>query len=222
MPLHVLGVSRSGDVAGLSRDQQSEVRWVVEGPLAAAAVESRGESFGPLEQARLLAAIHGQIAVRPLRYGTVLPQERAVRDFLSHRGASLLRDLLYIEGTGEIGLRVELLGPEAPGGPRGTDENRLPAMSPHQYLALRWQCYQWKDQRDRQTQGVREHFVRAVQGLYRQWRVLTSTAPTTLRLAFLVQRDHWEAFRNRLQTVEPNLACQRYTLVGPWPPYSFV
>ncbi len=67
MPLHVLGVSRSGDVGRLSGNQESEARWVVEGPLAAAAVDSQGESFGPLEQARLLAAIHGQIAIRPLR-----------------------------------------------------------------------------------------------------------------------------------------------------------
>jgi hypothetical protein len=219
MPLYVLGVSRSGDVAG---NQESEVRWVVAGPLAAATVEPQGESFGPLDQARLLAAIHGQTAIRPLRYGTVLPQERAVRDFLSHRGTSLLRDLLCIEGTGEIGLRVELLGPAVPFSPAGTDDNRLPAMSPRQYLVLRRQRYEWKDQLDRQAQRVTENFVQAVQGLYRQWRVLTSTVPTTVRLAFLVQRNHWEAFRNRLETIESNQACQRYTLLGPWPPYSFV
>ncbi len=222
MPLCVLGVSRSGDVGGSSRDQENEVRWVVEGPLAAATVEPQGESFRPLEQARLLAAIHRHIAIRPLRYGTVLPQEGAVRDFLSRRGTSLLRDLLRIEGTGEIGLRVELLDPAAPSSPRGARDNRLPAMSPHQYLALRRQCYEWKDQLDRQAQRVTENFVQAVRGLYRQWRVLTSTAPTTIRLAFLVQRNHWEAFRSRLGAVEPNPASQRYTLVGPWPPYSFV
>jgi hypothetical protein len=226
MPLHVLGVSRSVDVAGSSRPcrcgQESEVRWLVEGPLAAATVEPRGESFGPLEQARLLAAIHGQIAVRPLRYGTVLPQERAVRDFIIRRGTSLLRDLLQVEGTGEIGLRVELLGPAAPSCQPGIDDNRLPAMSPHQYLALRRQCYEWKDQLDRQAQTATENFVQAVRGLYRQWRVLTSTVPTTVRLAFLVQRNHWEAFCRRLESIEPNQAFQRYTRVGPWPPYSFV
>ena len=219
MSLHVLGVSRSRDAAG---NQESDVRWVIEGPLAAATVEPRGESFGPLEQARLLAAIHGQIAIRPLRYGTVLPQEQAVRDFLSHRGTNLLRDLLRIEGTGEIGLRVELLGPAAPSCPAATDDYRLPAMSPQQYLALRRQQYEWKDQLDRQVQSVTENFVQVVQGLYRQWRVLTSTVPTTVRLAFLVQRKHWETFSHRLQAIEPNQACQRHTLLGPWPPYSFV
>jgi hypothetical protein len=228
MPLHLLGVSRGVDVAGLSHPwgggQKSEVRWVVEGPLAAAAVEPGDESFGPLEQARLLAAIHRQIAIRPLRYGTVLPQETAVRDFLSRRGASLLRDLLRIEGTGEIGVRVELLGPAGASSSclRETDDNRLPAMSPRQYLALRRQCYEWKDQLDGQAQRVTENFVQAVQGLYRQWRVLTSTVPTTVRLAFLVQREHWEAFCHRLETIPPSQACQRYTIVGPWPPYSFV
>ncbi len=219
MPLHVLGVSRSRDVAG---NQESDVRWVVEGPLAAATIEFPSESFGPLEQARRLAAIHGRIAIRPLRYGTVLPQEQAVRDFLSHRGTGLLRDLLRIEGTGEIGLRVEILAPAVPSCQAGIDDNRLAPMSPRQYLALRRQRYEWKDQLDCQTQRVTENFVQAVQGLYRQWRVLASTVPTTVRLAFLVQRNHWEAFRKRLETIEPNQVCQRYTLLGPWPPYSFV
>jgi hypothetical protein len=219
MPLYVLGVSRSGDIAG---NQESEVRWVVEGPLAAATVESPGKSFGPLEQARLLAAVHERVAIRPLRYGTMLPQEQAVRDFLRHRGTSLLGDLLRIEGTGEIGLRVELLGLTAPPGQSGAGDNRLPAMSPRQYLALRRQRYQWKDQWDSQAQSVTENLVRAVHGLYRQWRVLTSTVPTTLRLAFLVPRNHWESFRNRLGTIELAQASLRYTLLGPWPPYSFV
>jgi hypothetical protein len=226
MPLHVLGVSRSVDVAGSSRPwhrgEEHEVRWVVEGPLAAAAVESPCESFGPLEQARLLADIHARITIRPLRYGTVLPQTAAVRDFLSRRGATLLRDLLRIEGTGEIGLRVVLLGPSTPSSPEREDDNGLPAMSPRQYLASRRQCYAWKDQLERQTQTVTGSLVQAVEGLYRQWRLLASTTPATVRLAFLVQRNHWEAFRRRLETAEPNDACRRYTLLGPWPPYSFV
>jgi hypothetical protein len=226
MPLHVIGVSRGADVAGSSpfrrAGQEGEVRWVVEGPLAAATVEPRDESFGPLEQARLLAAIHGQIAIRPLRYGTVLPQESAVHDFLSRHGTSLLRDLLRIAGTGEIGLRIELRGPATGPCQSGTGVNRLPAMSPRQYLALRRQCYEWKDQLERQAQTVTENVVQAVQGLYRQWRLLASAAPTTVRLAFLVQRNQWDAFRRRLESVEPSDACRRYTLFGPWPPYSFV
>jgi hypothetical protein len=224
MSLQMLGVSRNGDVARLplAQGQESEFRWVAEGPLAAAIVESPPESFGPLQQARLLDAIHQHLAIRPLRYGTVLPQEQAVCDFLRRRATNLLHDLVRIEGTGEIGLRVELLGPATSASQAKPGDNHPPALSPQQYLAQRRQRYEWKDQLDCQTEKVTENVVQAVYGLYRQWRLLSSTVPTTIRMAFLVPRNHWEAFCTRLEGIERNEACQRYTRLGPWPPYSFV
>ena len=226
MPLHVLGVSRpAADDVGVSRlCRQSGKR----GPLGGRG--AIGSSHRRVSGRILRTAGTGPFAgrhPRADRHSSPAVWDRAAAGESGPRLSppprhEPARDLLRIEGTGEIGLRVELLGPAAPSCPRETYDNRLPAMSAHQYLALRRQCYEWKDQLDRQAQRVTENFVQAVKGLYRQWRVLTSTAPTTLRLAFLVPRNHWEAFRNRLETVEPDLAGQRYTLVGPWPPYSFV
>ena len=97
MPLHLLGISRSGDIEGLPihgpdgwpailGDEPVEtisgpccrgIQWVAHCPLAAATVLPLSAAFGPLEQAALLAAIHAHVNILPVRYGTVLPDEEA-------------------------------------------------------------------------------------------------------------------------------------------------
>jgi hypothetical protein len=195
---------------------------VVHGQLAAAAVWPLSATFEPLEQAALLAAIHTHISILPMRYGTVLPDEEAVRHFLSNRCDNLLRDLVRVAGAGEVGLRIDLTEPvPRPYSPKEQDEH-LPVSSPCQYLALRRQRYEFRDRLDRQVQLVTEDFVQAMHGLYGDWRTLTSTVPTVVRLAFLVQRKLWTVFRQRLETKILEQASRRCTLLGPWPPYSFV
>jgi hypothetical protein len=241
MPLHLLGIARSGDIASLPIDWPdghlpivwcrpvetisgpccSGIQWVVDGPLAAATVRPLPETFEPLEQAAWLAAIHAHIGILPVRYGTVLPDEEAIRDFLSKRRNNLLRDLVRVEGAGEVGLRIDLA--ESVRAPYSQNENdkHPPTSLPGQYLALRRKRYETKDRLDRQAQLASEDFVQALHGLYRDWRTLTSTVPTIVRLAFLVQRDFWKAFRQRLETKIPEQISRRCTLLGPWPPYSF-
>ncbi len=105
MPLHLLGISRSGDIAGLpvhwpngqptilrhqpaeaiAEPRGGEIRWVAHGRLAAATVRPLPTALGPLAHATSLATIHAHISILPVRYGTVLPDEEAVRHFLGKR-----------------------------------------------------------------------------------------------------------------------------------------
>ena len=87
---------------------------------------------------------------------------------------------------------------------------------------MRRQRYESEDRLDCQAQLVTKEFVQAMHGLYFEWRALTSTAPTIVRLAFLVQRDDWGGFRDRLEARIPAPAPRRLMVLGPWPPYSFV
>jgi len=272
MPLFLLGISRREDITGLPRHwpneqpttvpflpegtiaepYSSQIQWVEYGQLAAATVRSVLGAFKPLEHAALLAAIHTHISILPVRYGTVLPDEEAIRHFLTNRCENLLRDLVRVEGAVEVGLRIDLAEPGKQGagsseqgvcnadsptrhpraGTRSTPpapNSQLPA-SPGQYLALRRQRYESKDRLDRQAQLATEDFVQAMRGLYCEWRTLTSTVPAVVRLAFLVRRESWKTFRQRLEekireSVSPRETEQvsrRSTLLGPWPPYSFV
>ena len=128
MPLHLLGISRSADITSLpvhrpkgqpsirqprleqtvTEPHRSEIRWVADGGLAAATVWPLPTTFGPLEHANLLAAIHARFSVLPARYGVGLPDEEAVQAYLSRRGRGLSSDLDRMEGTSEIGLRIQL------------------------------------------------------------------------------------------------------------------
>ena len=238
MPLHLLAICRRGAVAKLPADwsdgvagqrpsetvtgpRGNAIRWVTNGPLAAATLPHLPAASSPLEHAAWLAAIHAEISILPMRYGSVLPDAEAVRHFLGSHRDSLLHKLVGLEGTGEIGLRVALAGPAAPSRPQN-ETNCLPPSSPIQYLASRRQHYEQADQLDRQAQLTSKDFVQAVHGLYREWRTLTSTIPGIVRLAFLVPRDLCGAFQDRLKATLPEQAARRYTLLGPWPPYSFV
>ncbi len=257
MPLHLLGISRSKDVASLScpsfhgqaqavrlpspasgegqgvrglcqpiasagLPDSIEVRWVVQDSLAAATVGPVPTSFGPLEHARLLAAIHSHLSVLPARYGVGLPNEEAVQAFLSSRWRDLSSDLDRIEGTSEIGLRIELACSPAPAEPPVSSGAFRSDISPARYLALRQARYQWHDQVNAQAQLAATTCVRAIEGLYRTWRRLSPEPLGMVRLAFLVERRMSQAFAERLETWKADKAGQRYTVLGPWPPYSFV
>jgi hypothetical protein len=242
MPLHLLGISRKGDIAGLPihwpngqtsvvRSQSdetiaepycNETRWVADGRLAAATVWPVPSTSGPLEHAALLAAIHARINILPIRYGTVLPDEEAVRHFLSNRRENLLGDLNRLHGTAEIGLRIELPDSPLPTGPLAASGSHHSDISPVQYLAARRSRYQWHDQLDTQAQLAMATCVRALSGLYRNWRRLSPEPLGIVRLAFLVERKLLEKFSERVEMFTTMKIGRRYTLVGPWPPYSFV
>ena len=245
MPLHLLGISRSDDLhrwdagcAPASRDgatvprssrcetaselDRNGVRWVVESELSAATVLPLPPPDGALKHAALLAAIHRHGDILPVRFAVVLPREEAVRDLLRRRRVGLLRDLDRLKGTAEIGLRIELPHSPGPPDPPLPSGSRHPGDSPLGYLAARRARYQWQDDLNHRVQLAAETCVRAVKGLYRSWGRLSPEPPGTVRLAFLVERHLLKAFADRLEMSPARAIGQQRTLLGPWPPYSFV
>jgi hypothetical protein len=222
MPLHLLAIGRSQNLAELAPGSDGlAARWVISQRLAAAVASPPAGSFPPLSQAAILAAIHRQIDILPVRFGTVLPDDEAVQRFLDRRGPALLQALNRLQGSSELGLRIELPPLSAPPNP-GVPIHPAPvATSPVEYLARRRQQYQWQDRACRQSQQAVANYLEALRGLYRQWRRLTPAPPGLVRLAFLVERGLVSAFRERLAhwgTGRRDACC---TLLGPWPPYSF-
>lgn len=225
MPLCLLGVSRSKDIASLScpgLPNSIEFRWVTREPLAAATVGASSTSFEPLEHARLLDAIHARFSVLPVRYGVALPDEAAIQAFLSSRWKDLSNDLDRLEGTSEIGVHIEFARSPAPEEPPASSGSSCSNISPARYLALRFARYQRHDQLNAQAQLAAATCVRTLEGLYRSWRRLSPERSGIVRLAFLVDRRRSRAFVRRLETCNADKASQRYTVLGPWPPYSFV
>lgn len=154
--------------------------------------------------------------------GTQYLAAKGLQAELRRRRAGLLRDLDRLKGTAEIGLRIELPHSPGPPDPSLPGGSRDPDSSPLGYLAARRAQYQWQDGLNRRAQLAAETCIRTVKGLYRSWGRLSPEPPGTVRLAFLVERDLSEAFAERLERLQDPAIGQRRTLLGPWPPYSFV
>jgi len=221
MPLDLLGISRSDEAARLERPLL-HVHWVRQGSLTAATVQGGEAAFGPLQHARLLAAIFRHIDILPVRYGTVLPDEEAVRQFLRCHGDALSGQFDRLQGTAEMALRIDLphsSWPKEPAGPSGPSSSVL---SPADYLAARRTRYRLHDRLAAQAQWATDTYLRALKGLFRQCRRRSPEPPGTVRLALLVQREQAAAVAQRVAMLRSMQIGEQCRLFGPWPPYSFV
>ena len=108
MPLHLLGIARHDVAAGGSLEVPPELHrhgvcWVAQEDVAAAVMPSSHSPLAPLDHARLLETIHCRMDILPVRYGVEMPDKRAVRDLLRERRSELLASLRRLEGDGRNG-----------------------------------------------------------------------------------------------------------------------
>jgi hypothetical protein len=219
MPLYPLGISRSRDVPPAAEPAvagQIAVGWVPVGQLAAALLDLPQAPPNPMQHAAALEAIHRRICVLPMRFGSGPHDEAAIRSLLRARHRELLQRLDYLEGTCEMGLRIAIPIRHTP------QVDPLPrTSSPAAYLEHRRAHYQRRDSLDQQARLAEERVLRELQGTYREWRRLAPAPPGLARLAFLVERELAASFEGRVKASAAECSLQQ-TLLGPWPPYSFV
>jgi len=237
MASYVLGVSRTRDLPRLQPQAGTEpglssrpdpactlepegadpARWIISGELAAALAPRREMRPKPAEHAQILAAIHRRINVVPVRYGTAMPDDDAVRRVLQERSRELSCSLDRLEGRCELGVRIALA-------PQNAVQCAAPSarLAAGDYLARRRSEYEWADRLSRCAGQATRRVVDAADGLHRQWRSLPTPAAGLVRLSFLVDRSGVEEFEQRMGTLRLERTPDRYTLLGPWPPYSFV
>ena len=220
MPLYLLGISRAPDVATVAERVtvgQIPVRWVLVDRLAAALVDASQGPPEPLQYVAALDAIHRRMCVLPMRFGTVLRDEAEIHPLMEGAQRHLLQRLDRLDGTCEMGLRVAL--PECPAQHAKPSPGAPPSVA---YLHQRRAHYQRRDSRGEQARLTVECLVRQLEGAHCDWRWLTPSPPGLVRLAFLVLRERVGLFRTRLEASGRERPEQRRTLLGPWPPYSFV
>ena len=93
--------------------------------------------------------------------------------------------------------------------------------TPDQYLAARRAQYCRQDAEAHQAEHALEDCLRALADVWREWRRLRPEPPGTVRLALLVRRDLCEDLAERVAN-PPASPDRQFTVLGPWPPYSFV
>ena len=219
MPLYPLGISRSRDVPNVPKQASGSVdmRWSLGGELACAFIDAPHRAIPPMLHATALEAIHRRICVLPVRFGLALRDEAEIQSMLENRGGELLETLDRLDHTCEIGLRIAAAdSPET--------KIAVPArpQSPLDYIEHRRSHYRRLDGDDERENSVVRQFVEQVRDCFRDWRKLPSSPSPPIRLAFLVELDLTTVFRSRLENACGTFQEWRCTILGPWPPYSFV
>lgn len=220
MALCFLGISRNGDLSRMAQRPafgRAAARWVVEDELAGAVIDPRDLRPTLLQHAEALDTIHRQICVLPMRFGTVLRDEMEVRLLLRAQQQDLLEGLRRIDGMCEMGMRITL--PESPPARAASSCGATTASS---YLRERKAHYQRRDLLGQQSRLTVDYLLEQLQGTCRDWNSLTSSTPGLLRLAFLVERERVKTFRRFLHAAVTKYHGHQWTVLGPWPPYSFV
>ena len=220
MSLYPLGISRNRDlprVAEQSTAGQVAVRWVLADELAGAVIDAPDVPPKPLQHAAALDAIHRRICVLPMRFAAVPRDEAEICSLLEAGHRDLLQRLDRLDGTCEMGLRIAL--------PKCTATQANPSLRtspPTSYLHERRTYYQRRDSLGEQARLTVKHLVRELGGTYHDWQKLTPSPPGLVRLAFLVERECVGSFRRCLRASLAGHSEHQWTLLGPWPPYSFV
>jgi Gas vesicle synthesis protein GvpL/GvpF len=164
---------------------------------------------------RVVERIMADRTVLPMRFGTKLPDEEAMKEVLATRQQELLATLARVRGRVEIGIRaMQPLG-DQPGANNSTSAPTAHA-SGRDYVAAKLR----EGRRvEREAAALHEPLASLAVAVSRQ----PARGPDELlRVSYLIEAAMLARFRStveRLQRAHPGTAI---LCTGPWPPYSFV
>lgn len=203
---------------------------VVHGGLAAVvsplAERSRVESPARaelLEYERVIRSQHAVADVLPMRFGSVLPGEAAVRAHLDEQRDAYHRALTRIAGCVELGVRVLFSAPPPPAAPEVAAKPM--GRSGADYLQARRKHYSAESRLRDQCSALEQALLSRVAPLCREHATELPAArpgePALCSLYFLVPREQVLAFRTAVSSF-PVECHTELALSGPWPPFNFV
>jgi gas vesicle protein GvpL/GvpF len=211
------------------------LRSIAQGELAAAVspVERDDLSATPehlLRHERTVEAVRATNAALPVRFGTVMEDEGALRRALTEQYDSLRADLARLGDKLELG--VTALWGDAPsseaahpnGGERVHSEAATPAEGRgSRYLRARMATYRREESlRQRAERLAAEIDAALCPHALEHRRSLCPSAGLALRNVYLVDPERLGAFVGAFDALRERRLEARLLLSGPWPPYSFV
>lgn len=228
--LYCVGGASSVVPAGVRGVHGAQLQCIAQGelvalvsPVAELARVDTPEAVELVAYERVIRSQHAVADVVPMRFGSVLPDEAAVRAHLDEQRAAYLRSLARVAGCVEMGVRALVSVPHSPVAPE-------PAANPSarsgvDYLKARQRRHSAESQLRDQCTMLEQSLLSMVASLCREHRVELAPArsgvPTLCSVYFLVPREQVPAFRAALSPVTDGDSA-RATLSGPWPPFNFV
>jgi hypothetical protein len=172
-----------------------------------------------LAYGRTIAAVHAQQTIIPIRFGSVLSSEAALRDYLAQNAATYQLLLAKLRGTEELAVRWHL--PAAAATASGPAPG--PIATGTAYLRARQAAYAEAERQKAAKSQQAEQLRRALLPHTLATTVEPSRdgEPPSLAAACLVRRGESSGLRQRVAELAAELGA-RLTVSGPLPPYSFV
>jgi hypothetical protein len=227
--LYCVGAASTALPADVRGGQGGGLLCIVQGGLAAV-VSPQAEPVQEVHPSaeellayeRVIRSQHAVADVVPMRFGSVLTGEAAVREHLDAQRATYQRVLTRVSGCVEMGVRM-LVAPPPP--PAAREEPVTPvSRSGADYLKSRQQRHSAETQLRNQCTALEQELLSKVGPLCREHRAelspLRPGEPALYSLYFLVPRGQVPAFRATVSTLEDSPA--KISLSGPWPPFNFV
>lgn len=169
---------------------------------------------------KVLESVHAQTTVVPLRFGSVLANEAAVRTYLTENTAAYEQLLARLHGTEELAVRVILPPPEAP--PQAPSPPPAAPGAGAAYLRARQQHHAQAEQQkaagDRLANWLRNALMPCA--ISSQVGLIPQGDRLAVSAAFLIARGTAAALRQRVRELA---AAESLKLIvsGPFPPFSF-
>ena len=166
-------------------------------------------------------------SVLPVRFGTVLADEKSIQGALGAHYDDFVANLSRVRGRVELALKVLWDGDGAGMRAREAAESAIkPAAdaSPgRMYMAARLKEYRERQERRDYAEACAGVLHSALADLATQSRIqLLPTRRVLIAAAYLVGRRKVADFRRRMEDLRVSHPALRFVCTGPWPPFSFV
>ena len=161
-------------------------------------------------------------AVLPVRFGTLLADETAIRAALAAHYANFVASLDRVRGRVELGLRVLWEMADSRWQTAGSSQQPS-ATSGRAYLMARLeeerQRQAWREQAEALAEEIHAPLDQLAADSTRQVLI---TPRLLLTAAYLVERDQVATFRQKVEALSAAYPKLRLLCTGPWPAYNFV
>ncbi|MGA9351605.1 MAG: GvpL/GvpF family gas vesicle protein [Anaerolineae bacterium] len=179
----------------------------------------------------IVEALMADRTVLPVRFGTVLADEAAIRAVLAAHHTDFVANLERVRGRVELGLRVlwisdfrfPIFDCRLPITQSQIENRKSKIASGRAYLMARLEEeHQRQAWRQRAEALVAELHTPLAQLATESTRQVLITPRLLLTAAYLVERDQVAAFRQEVEVLSAAYLTLRFLCTGPWPPYNFV
>jgi hypothetical protein len=198
-------------------------------PLATARVPSSEDNVWRHEA--IVEALMADRTVLPVRFGTMLADEAAIRAGLAAHYTDFVASLDRVRGRVELSLRVLWISDfrfpisdcRLPNHKSQIANRKSQIASGRTYLMARLeeerQCRARRQQAEALAAELHAPLARLATDSTRQVLITTRLLLTA---AYLVERDQVAAFRQEVEALRAAYPALRFLCTGPWPAYNFV